>query len=49
MGGGSEQSDRALPELKRGVVNGQARAGEGVGVGMKVAQVLKDLRVCLLY
>ena len=48
-GGGSEQSDRALPELKRGVVNGQARAGEGVGKGTKVAQVLKDLRVCLLY
>ena len=38
-----------VPERKRRDVNGRARAGEGVGHGTWVAQVLKVLMIRLLY
>ena len=50
---GSGRGQRAVrPGTSRSLrrdVNGRARAGEGVGVGTMVAQVLKVLMVCLLY
>jgi len=41
-GGGSEQSDRARPERKRGSCPGRREAGEGAGVGKRAVETFND-------
>ena len=48
-GGGSERLTGHDPSESEGKCPGRREAGEGAGVGTKVAQVLTVLRVCLLY
>ena len=48
-GGGSERLTGHGPSASEGRVQEGAKRGKGWGLGTLVAQVLKVLRVCLLY